>query len=52
MVMKAPGKEKGTPAYLPLAEQGLFVLLGKDYNRKILKHQEIFRTLGLFSFFC
>lgn len=50
--MTARGREEGTPASLPLAEQGLLDLVGEDYSRKILKHQEIFRTLGLFSSFC
>lgn len=48
-LMKAQGKEKGTPACSPLAGWGLLVRLGREYSRKTLKHQEIIRTLGLFS---
>ena len=50
-VMKARGREEGIPASLPLMEWGLVFLLGKDFPRKTMKHQEVFRTLGLFSSF-
>lgn len=50
-VIKARGREEGIPASLPLMGRGLVFLLGKDFSRKTMKHQEVFRTLGLFTSF-